>query len=66
MHKHCSGLNSRLGNDINFKCRTCLKPTVTNDDDKKVGLSNVEYKIVDQFVILVTCSVDVQVQRQVQ
>ena len=48
MHKHCSGLNGRLDNVIDFKHRTCLNPTVANDDDKKVQLSNVECEVVDQ------------------
>ena len=48
VHKHCSGLNGRLDNVIDFKHRTCLNPTVANDDDKKVQLSNVECEVVDQ------------------
>ena len=52
MHKHCSGLNSRLDNVVDFKSRTCLNPTVANDDDNKARLGNVEYKVVDQFCYL--------------
>ena len=39
-------------NIVNFKCRTCLNPTVANDDDKKVRPGNVEYEVVDQFCYL--------------
>ena len=49
---HCSGLNGKLDNVFDFKCRACLNPNVTNDDDKKVRLGNVEYEAVDQFYYL--------------
>ena len=52
MHKHCSGLNGRLDNVFNFKCRTCLNPTVANDDYKKVQFRNIEYKVVDLLCYL--------------
>ena len=52
MHKRCSGLNGRLDNVVDFKCRTCLSPTVANDDDKKIRLGNVECEVVDQFCYL--------------
>ena len=52
MHKRCSGLNSRLDNVVDFKSRTCLNPTVANDDDNKARLGNVEYKVVDQVCYL--------------
>ena len=45
-------LNGRLGNVVDFKCRTCLNPTVANDDDKKFRLGNIEYEVVDQFCYL--------------
>ena len=52
MKNHCSGLNGKLDNVFDFKCRACLNPNVTNDDDKKVRLGNVEYEAVDQFYYL--------------
>ena len=52
METSCSGLYGRLYNVVNFKCRTCLNPTVANDDDKKIRLGNVEYDVVDQFCYL--------------
>ena len=50
MDKHCSRVKGRLDDVANFKRRTCLNPTVANDDDQKVQLGNVENE-----VILVTC-----------
>ena len=36
MHKRSSGLNGRLENVLDFKCRICLNLTVAKDDNKKV------------------------------
>ena len=47
VHEHRIGLNSRLDNIVDFKCRTCLNTSVTNDDDKKVRLGIAEYAVVD-------------------
>ena len=49
VHKHCSGLSGSLDNVVNFKCRTCLNLPVTNDEDKKFELDNVDYEVADQF-----------------
>ena len=34
---------------VNFKCRTCMNPPVTNNEDKKVELDNFHYEVSDQF-----------------
>ena len=48
-HKQCSVLSNSLDNVVSFKCRTCLNPPVTNDDDKKVEIDNVDYEVTDQL-----------------
>ena len=50
MDKRCSGPNSRLDNVVDFKCKICLNPTVSND--KKIRFGNVEYEVFDQFCYL--------------
>ena len=52
MHRWCSRLSSSLGNVVNFKCRTCLNPFVTHDEDIKVVHDNVDYEVVDQSCYL--------------
>ena len=52
VHKHGNGQNGRLDNVVDFKCRTCLNPTVADADDKKVQLRNVEDMVVNQFYYL--------------
>ena len=53
VHKQCSGVSDSLDNVVNFKCRTCLNPPVTNDEDKKFKLDSVDYEI--SSAILVAC-----------
>ena len=49
MHKRCSGLSNSLDNVVNLKCKICLNPPVTDNEDKKVEFDNVDYEIIDQF-----------------
>ena len=52
VHECCSRMKGRLENVVNFKCRSCLNPSVAYDDDKKVRLGNIKYEVVDQFCYL--------------
>ena len=36
VHKRCSGLKNKLASAINFKCKACLDPQVSDDDYKAV------------------------------
>ena len=52
VHKRCSGLKSKLASAINFKCKACLDPQVSDDDYKAVELDGNKYEVVNQFCYL--------------
>ena len=52
VHKRCSGLKSKLASAINFKCKTCLDPQVSDEDYKAVELDGNKYEVVNQFCYL--------------
>ena len=52
IHKRCSGLKSKLASAINFKCKACLDPQVSDDDYKAVELDGNKYEVVNQFCYL--------------
>ena len=43
VHKRCSGLKSKLASAINFKCKACLDPQVSDVDYKAVELDGNKY-----------------------
>ena len=47
VHKRCRGLKSKLASAINFKCKACLDPQVSD-----VELDGNKYKVVNQFCYL--------------
>ena len=52
VHKRCSGLKSKLASAINFKCKACLDPQVSDDDYKAVELDGNKYEVVKQVCYL--------------
>ena len=44
VHKGCSGLKSNLASAINFKCKTCLDPQVSDVDYKAVEFYGNKYR----------------------
>ena len=52
VHKRCSGLKSNLASAINFKCKVCLGPQVSDNDYKAVELDGNKYEVVNQFFYL--------------
>ena len=52
VHKRCSGLKSKLASVINFKCKACLDPQVSDVDYKAVKLVGNKYEVVNQFFYL--------------
>ena len=55
LHKGCSGLNGKLDNVVDFKCRTCLNPPFANDDEKRFDLAMLSMRLLTIFVTLVIC-----------
>ena len=51
-YKRCSGLKSKLAFALNFKCKACLDPQVSDVDYKAVELDGNKYKMVNQFCYL--------------
>ena len=45
-------MKDNLDNVVNFKCRTCLKAPLTNNENKSLELNNLDYEAVDQFCYL--------------
>ena len=52
VHKRCSGVSGRLDAVADFRCRTCLRSEIVNEDSKKVEIDGVAYHKVDQFCYL--------------
>ena len=51
VHKRCSGLKSNLASAINFKCKACLDPQVSDVDYKAVNLMEINMRWLSNFVI---------------
>ena len=52
VHKCCTGLKNKLASAVNFKCKACLDPQVSDDDYKAVELDGNKYEVVNQFCYL--------------
>ena len=52
VHKRCSGLKSKLASAINFKCKVCSDPQVSDVDCKAVELDGNKYEVVNKFCYL--------------
>ena len=52
VHEHCSGLKRKLVFAINFKCKACLDPQVSDVDYKAVELHGNKYEVVNKFCYL--------------
>ena len=52
LHRRCSDLKSKLASAINFKCKACLDPSISDIEFKAVELDGNKHEMVNQLCYL--------------